>query len=88
MSPFRASAMSPHRLALGQVVTFSETRFPNLICGAECVIVRLLPTRYKGPEYLIRCASLASEIVVGEQELRAAAPSPAEELTFPDALAA
>jgi hypothetical protein len=69
-----------HRFAVGQSVTFSETRFPNLISGAECVIVRLLPTLHKGPEYAIRCARVAFEVVVGEQEITAATPSQAEDV--------
>lgn len=61
--------MTQHRFIVGQPVTYAQTRFPNLISGAECVIVRLLPTRYQGPEYLVACASLGSELVVGEHEL-------------------
>ena len=76
--------MTPHRFAVGQTVIYSQVRFPTLISGAECVIVRLLPTRFNGPEYLIRCESLASELIVGEQELTVAEPSPAH----PQALAA
>jgi hypothetical protein len=76
--------VTPHRFAVGQTVTYSQMRFPNLISGAECVIVRLLPTRYNGPEYLIRCASLGSELIVGEQELTAVASAPER----PQALAA
>jgi len=68
-----------HRFAVGQSVTFSETRFPNLISGAECVIVRLLPTLHKGPEYAIRCPRVAFELVVGEQEITPADPSRADD---------
>ena len=78
--------MTPHRFTVGQTVTYSQVRFPNLISGAACVIVRLLPTRYNGPEYLIRCAILGSELIVGEQELTASAPEPVA--ARPQALAA
>jgi hypothetical protein len=78
--------VTPHRFAVGQTVTYSQMRFPTLISGAECVIVRLLPTRYNGPEYLIRCATLGSELIVGEQELTAA--EAASEPAQPQALAA
>ena len=76
--------MTPHRFAVGQTVTYSQVRFPTLISGAECEIVRLLPTRFNGPEYLISCKILASELIVGEQELTVAEPAPAP----PQALAA
>jgi hypothetical protein len=69
-----------HRFAVGQSVTFSETRFPNLISGAECVIVRLLPTLHKGPEYAIRCPRVAFELVVGEMEITATDPSRDEDM--------
>ena len=72
--------MPHHRFAVGQSVTFSETRFPNLISGAECVIVRLLPTFHKGPEYAIRCPRVAFELVVGGQEMTATNPSQAEDM--------
>jgi hypothetical protein len=76
--------VTPHRFAVDQTVTYSQMRFPNLISGTECVIVRLLPTRFNGPEYLVRCESLASELIVGEQELTDAAAASAP----PQALAA
>ncbi|HEY7386075.1 MAG TPA: hypothetical protein VH743_20640 [Beijerinckiaceae bacterium] len=76
--------MTPHRFAVGQTVTYSQVRFPTLISGAECVIVRLLPTRFNGPEYLVRCKILAFELIVGEQELTVTEPPPAR----PQALAA
>ena len=63
--------MPQHQFSVGQSVTFSDTRFPNLISGVECVVVRLLPTRYNGPEYLIRSPRLASGVIFGERELRA-----------------
>jgi hypothetical protein len=74
--------VTQHRFIVGQPVTYAQTRFPNLISGEECVIVRLLPTRYQGPEYLVACASLGSELVVGEQEL--VADLPASPVTIPN----
>lgn len=63
--------MTPHRFTVGQIVTYSQTRFPNMLSGAQCRIARLLPTRPQplGPEYLIRCDRFARELIVGEHEL-------------------
>jgi hypothetical protein len=66
-----------HRFSVGQSVTFSDSRFPHLISGVECVVVRLLPTRYNGPEYQIRCPRLASDVIFGERELTAVEPAQA-----------
>jgi hypothetical protein len=60
--------MGEHRFAVGQTVTYVQSRFPNLISGA-CVIVGLLPGRAQRPEYLVRCAMLAGAVIVAEQEL-------------------
>ena len=42
--------------------------------------MRLLPTLHKGPEYAIRCARVAFEVVVGEMEIKATDPSRDEDM--------
>ena len=66
--------MGPHRFAVGQTVTYAQTLFPNLISGADCVIMDLLPGRACRPEYLVGCAALAGQVIVAEEELRRSGP--------------
>lgn len=65
--------MTRHRFATGQAVRYTQTRFPNLMSGKEGIIVRPLPTRYFGPEYIVDFPGYPAGFIAGEHELSLAA---------------
>jgi hypothetical protein len=65
--------VTQHRFATGQAVRYTQTRFPNLMSGKEGTILRPLPTRYFGPEYLVDFPGHPSGFIAGEYELSLAA---------------
>jgi hypothetical protein len=60
-----------HRFQVGARVSYTQTTFPNLMSGREGVVVRQLPTKYFGPEYLVHFSGCPSGFIAGENELTA-----------------
>ena len=70
-----ASLGSRHRFRVGDRVTYSQTKFPNMMSGQAGVVIGQLPTSYFGPEYLIRFPGQPSGFIAGQNELTAALPA-------------
>jgi hypothetical protein len=62
---------SRHRFQVGARVSYTQTRFPNLMSGREGIVVRQLPTKYFGPEYLLHFPGYPPGFIAGENELTA-----------------
>ena len=60
-----------HRFQVGARVRYTQTRFPNLMSGRQAIVVRQLPTKYFGPEYLLHFPGHPSGFIAGENELTA-----------------
>jgi len=71
--------MQTHRFAIGELVAYTEQRFPGLVWRGNYEIVSLLPVRNDEAEYQIRSADLAYDRVVRECELSKAPPPISEE---------
>jgi hypothetical protein len=65
----RPSYRPRHRFQVGARVSYTQTTFPNLMSGREGIVVRLLPTKYFGPEYLLHFPGYSSGFIAGENEL-------------------
>jgi hypothetical protein len=64
-----------HRFQVGDCVTYSQTKFPNMMSGKQGIVLGQLPTSYFGPEYLVRFPGHPSGFIAGQNELSAAQPA-------------
>jgi len=61
--------MEFHRFATGELVSFSEQRFPGLVWTGEWQVTGLLTGGNSEPLYRIQSPDKQRERVIGEQEL-------------------